>query len=412
MINRCHASFFAIIAPLREVKRHTPVDGEPLYNKLESIMLKKRRIVRIWFLLMLLILAVPQAGAQSRGGKYAFAPASPYGQAIARAEKQILAFMNRRNIPGLSVTVGVAGQTVWSEGFGFADLENRVPVTPLTKFRIGSVSKTLTSGALGLLVERGKLDLDAPVQKYVPDFPKKRWPITTRQVAGHLAGIRHYRNQEFLMARKFRSVSEALEIFKDDTLLFEPGTKYAYSSYGWNLISAVIEGASGDTYLHFMRANVFQPLGMIHTVADYTDSLIAYRTHFYTRTQGGVILNAPYVDNSYKWAGGGFLANTRDLVRFGFAHMQPGFLKKETLNLLETSMRMANGELTHYGMAWRSGKDSQGRRWVGHSGGSVGGTAFLIVFPAQGVVAAILANIGGAHFRDLPQQLAGLFMPQ
>ena len=87
------------------------------------------------------------------------------------------------------------------EGFGWADLEQRVPVTPLTRFRIGSVSKPLTAAALGLLVERGELDLDAPVQEYVPDFPTKRWPITTRQVAGHVAGIRHYQGLEFRITR-------------------------------------------------------------------------------------------------------------------------------------------------------------------------------------------------------------------
>lgn len=350
-----------------------------------------------------------QAEAQN-GAPYASAPATPYSAAIAKATEVVNALMAEGKIPGMSVSVGINGQIVWSEGFGYADVENRVPVTPVTKFRIGSVSKTLTASALALLYEQGKLDLDAPVQKYVPDFPKKRWPVTVRQVAGHIAGVRHYRNQEFLLAKRFDSVHASLEIFKDDTLLFQPSTKYSYSSYGWNLLSAVIERASGEVFLPFMYKNVFWPLGMMNTVADHTDSLISYRTRFYARNGNGNLLNAPYVDNSYKWAGGGFLANTQDLVKFGSAHIKAGFLKQQTLDLFQTSMKTSDGKDTNYGFGWRSGTDDSGRRWVGHSGGSVGGTAFMIVYPESGVVVGILSNMSGARYGNLPQKLAGLFV--
>jgi len=159
---------------------------------------------------------------------------------IDSARKLVAAFREARHIPGVSVAVGVGGRVVWSEGFGFADLEHRVPVTPATRFRIGSISKSLTAAALGQLYERGRLDLDAPVQRYVPSFPTKRWPITVRQLAGHIAGVRHYRGDEVLLNRRFATVSAGLDIFDDDTLLFEPGTRYSYPSYGWNLLSAVV----------------------------------------------------------------------------------------------------------------------------------------------------------------------------
>src|SRR5436190_625564 len=121
----------------------------------------------------------------------------------------------------------LAARLVWSEGFGYADAERKQPVTRETQFRIGSVSKPLTATAVALLYEQRKLDLDAPVQRYVPSFPDKGYPITTRQLTGHLAGIRHYKGEEFLLNRRFATVLDGLTIFQDDSLLFPPGTRFS-----------------------------------------------------------------------------------------------------------------------------------------------------------------------------------------
>ncbi|HEU4563016.1 MAG TPA: serine hydrolase domain-containing protein [Gemmatimonadaceae bacterium] len=295
-------------------------------------------------------------------------------------------------LSGYSIAVAVDGRIVWSEGFGWADIENRIPLTPRTRLRVGSVSKPLTAAAVALLVERGRLDLDTPVQRYVPDFPVKRWPITTRQLGGHLAGIRHYAGDEMMSMRAYPTVHDGLAIFRDDSLLHEPGTKYAYSSYGWNLISAVVEGASGEPFLPFMRANVFEPLGMRETIAEFPDSIIPNRARFYVRDGMGPYRNAPYVDNSYKWAGGGFLSTTEDLVRFGSAMLRPGFLSAASHQWLFTSQRTTSGEETGYGFGWDVERDADGRQARGHSGGSVGANAMLLVYPETRVVVAVLGN--------------------
>jgi CubicO group peptidase (beta-lactamase class C family) len=319
--------------------------------------------------------------------------------------------LQKIGVPGMAVAVGVEGDVVWSEGFGFADLELSVPATRLTRFRVGSVSKPITAAALGLLVERGQLDLDAPVQRYVPTFPEKRWPVTSRALAGHLSGVRHYLGRETYSSRRYDTVLEGLSIFQDDTLLFEPGTRFSYSSYAWNLLSAVVEGASSERFLPFMDANVFRPIGLRHIVADHTDSLVPNRTRFYARTREGGVLNAPYVDNSYKWAGGGFLSTAEDLVRFGMAHVQPGLLQPETLELLWTSQRTNDGEPTNYGIGWAVGTDHHGRRVVHHGGGSVGGRAFLLLFPEDGVVVAILANSSAPMTFGTAWTIAEPFLP-
>ncbi|HYT81886.1 MAG TPA: serine hydrolase domain-containing protein [Gemmatimonadales bacterium] len=299
-------------------------------------------------------------------------------------------------IPGFALAIAVDGRIVWSEAFGYADVAAQIPATPATQFRIGSVSKSLTADALAQLYESGQLNLDAPVQRYVPTFPDKGAPITTRLVAGHLAGIRHYQGDEFTMNRPFATVTEGLAIFKDDPLLFPPGTRFSYSTYGFNLLSAVVEGASGEAFLAYMSRHVFKPLGMTSTAPDKNDSTIPNRTRFYERRARSFAL-APTVDNSYKWAGGGFLSTAEDLVRFGSAHLSPSFLKAATLELLFTPQHTAAGEATPYGLGWFIGTDSLRHRYVYHGGGSVGGTTAFSVDRDTRVVFAMVTNLSDAR---------------
>src|SRR6266567_9241007 len=330
-----------------------------------------------------------------------------YAATVAR-ERTLVCERLATRIPGVQVAVAVNGRLVWSEGFGFADAERKKPVTRETQFRIGSVSKPLTATAVALLYEQRKLDLDAPVQRYVPSFPDKGYPITTRQLTGHLAGIRHYKGEEFLLNRRFATVLDGLTIFQDDSLLFLPGTRFSYSSYAWNLVSAVVEGASGDNFPHYMSAHVFRPLGLTHTAPDRADSLIPGRTQFYDRDSAGRYHIAPPVDNSYKWAGGGFVSTAEDLVKFGSALLEPGLLQPEALDLLFTSQRTSAGEQTGYGVGWFLRTDSLGHRWAFHGGGSVGGTTVFGLDRDSRVVVAILTNLSDAPL-DPAQEIEAAF---
>ena len=252
----------------------------------------------------------------------------------------------------------VDGKIVFSEGFGYADLEQPVPVLwPATKFRFGSVSKPLTAAALVELVEQGKLDLDAPIQKYVPSFPDKGAVITSRMLAGHLGGIRHYKDNEFFNSQHYDNVVAGLGIFQDDPLVSPPGTKFNYSSYGFNLLSVAIEKACAEDFLSCMRDLVFSPLGLRSTVADQPSELIEQRARFYTHWKDKPLENSPYTDNSYKWAGGGFLSTSEDLVQFGNALLEPGYLKKESLALLFTSQKTKAAK--RLATAWVGGSRNQ-----------------------------------------------------
>ncbi|WP_164851454.1 serine hydrolase domain-containing protein [Larkinella soli] len=308
----------------------------------------------------------------------------------------------RQDIPGLSICVAASGQILWAQGFGFADLENRQPVTLQSKFRIGSVSKSLTSLAVGRLVEDHRLDLDAPIQRYLPDFLPKQYPITARQLATHTAGIRHYReNDPIACPIRYPTVQAGLTIFSADSLMSPPGTAYHYSTYGYSLLSAVIEGASGTDYLTFMQQAVFDQLGMRSTGADYADSLVSHRVRFYEHRQGRLV-NAALVDNSYKWAGGGLLSTPVDLVKAGCALFSGTFLRPSTTALLLHPQVLANGTNTAYGLGWRIGADAQRRRMVHHGGSIDGGRTFLLVYPGEKLVVAVTANMSGVRI-NLPE---------
>lgn len=240
-------------------------------------------------------------------------------------------------------------------------------------------------------------------------FPVKEFPITVRQVAGHIAGIRHYKNEEFLMAKRFNSVKEGLGVFMYDSLMFEPGTQYMYSSYGFNLLSAIIEGASGQEFLPYMKEHVFAPLGMTLTVPDYHDSIISHRSDFYSMDEGKVV-HAPYVDNSYKWAGGGFLSTTEDLVRFGNGILYNKLFGEDIKKQLTTSQKNRDGKPTGYGMGWADKVSPAGKKYYGHRGGAVGGCGNLIVYPNEELVLAFYTNDSEAKVGDEIHQLAELFL--
>src|SRR5919109_3491269 len=165
--------------------------------------------------------------------------------------------------PGMSVAVVLDDRLAWSDGFGLADVENDVPARANTVYRIASISKPIAATAVMQLVERGRVSLDDPIQKYVPRFPAKGdQTITVRHLLTHTSGIRHYRGGEMESSREYETVIDALSIFQDDPLLFAPGTKYSYSTYAYNLLGAVVEAASGLNFETYLRTQVWGPAGM------------------------------------------------------------------------------------------------------------------------------------------------------
>jgi len=347
------------------------------------------------------------------------APPSPKWIASVERGRQIArAGLVDQNLPGLSVAVGVAGGIVWAEGFGWADMDKRVPVSPGMRFRIGHTSKSLTSVAAGVLLEKGRLRLDDEIQTYVPAFPRKRWPVTLRQLMGNVAGVRHYRDDaEHRPTAHCERASDGLKSFADDPLLFEPGTQYGYSTFGWVLVSAAIETAANESLASFMRAQVFTPLGMTATRFDSISEPVPDRVTFYQRRfmgEGGegAVPAAP-ADYSCFAGAANILSTPSDLVRFGMAVNGGALLTSETVNTLEEPQLLASGKETEYGLGWMV-EDvplaGESTRMVHHASRSLaGGTTSFMTFPSRGLVVAVTANIANGITRDIALSIAQAF---
>jgi CubicO group peptidase (beta-lactamase class C family) len=301
-------------------------------------------------------------------------------------------------VPGGSAAVAVDARIVWSRQSGWADIHNRSAVAPDTRFRVGSVAKPLTSVGLALLVERGELDLDAPIQRYIPDYPEKCATITPRLLAGHLSGIRNYQGTEALLTPTVPNLRAGLRIFENDPLESMPGTRFAYSSYNWNVLGAVMEAAAKQEFRSFMAESVLRPLGLEGTVPDEYDHAISIprRARCYHVLPLGEFVPARPRDYSSLWPAGGYLSTAEDLARFGSALMRPGFLKAESLSLLFTSQKTSDGKATNYGIGWMV---LRGLRM--HGGDSTGGTAMLLAHPASKTVVAFATNAGQVLLRNL-----------
>jgi len=346
-------------------------------------------------------------------GQEPHAKLSPAKQS--QIEAAVAKFMASTHVPGVSVAIVEDGTYEWAQGFGFADLESNAPASEHTLFRLGSISKSLTATAAMELWERGKLDLDAPVQKYCPAFPQKPWPITAREAMGHLAGIRHYKSSsqddpEIGNTRHFDDPIQAgLDFFKNDPLLSEPGTHFHYSTQGYTLVGCVIEGASGGHYIDFVRQNVFVPSDMEQTQVDNRFNIIPYRTRFYRRTDSGTVENSDFLDSSYKIPGGGWLSSAEDMAKFEVAILNDKLMKRSTRDLMWTPLKPTDGSKDHYALGWAVGEYG-GIRTVGHSGGQQGTSTDFLIAPDERAGVVVLTNMEDLSLGEISRKILKILL--
>ena len=372
------------------------------------------RGMRVLPLACLLFLAVSASGQSSPKT----AQSKPLdAETINKIESVIRAEMARQGIPGLSVAVAVEGETRYSGGFGLADLENRIRANATTVYRTASIAKPMTATAVMLLAEQGKLDLDTPIQKYCAAFPEKPWPVTARQLLGHLGGVRHYTSQgESSGTKHYFTIEESLKIFKDDALLHEPGSKFHYTTYGYSVLGCAIEGAAKTAYEEYMYDNVFKPAGMTRTRSDDHFIIVPDRARGYLkldeqtysqlpaavqrRVKVGQVYNAQLHDTSMKIPGGGLVSTAEDLVKFGLASMKGVLVKQASLEQMWTPQQTKDGNKTTYGLGWGVGERA-GLKIFTHSGGQAGTSTLLHVLPEKGIVIAAMCNLEGASLGNM-----------
>jgi serine beta-lactamase-like protein LACTB len=341
--------------------------------------------------------------------------------------------------PGVSAAVSVNGRIVYTGGLGVADIESGMPQNSRSIHNIGSISKTQAVVAVMQLVERGKVKLDDEVQAYVPWFPRKAKAVTVRQILTHTSGIRHYKDGEFgpgdvLSFRHYTSFEESTRFWRDDPLVFEPGSHWMYSSFATNLMHGIVEAASGRGFEAYLTEHVWKPAGMYDTSFDVPSRIVKRRGRGY-ELEGGNLVNAMAENVSYKYAGGGIISTDEDLCRFGAALNGGLLLKPETLAEMyrlqlskdipytdeEIAEARADGGAVppsrglRQGLIFAMDRAADGRVSASH-GGSVKGTESQFSnFYRDGVVVALHLNLGDVAPKEgmlgAADALARIFAP-
>lgn len=375
------------------------------------------------------------------------APPPEWAGAAGQARQIVRASVAKQNLPGLSVAVGVGDNIVWAEGFGFADLKTSETVTPDDRFRIGTASTVLTSAAAGRLVENGWLNPDDQIHKYTPDFPDKEWPVTLRQLMANTAGVVSDDDGE-LFTKHCERPLQALLHFAERPLLFQPGTRYHYSTFGWILASLAVEYAADEPLLKFMQEQIFDPLGMRNTAPDPAvepdddfppvnlireliydprarrgsnsaamtrpahGHVTSYHTRFGSDPKYGMHVMRSLDYSCYAGASS-FVSTPSDLVRFALAMQSGKLLHADTVEMLQTSQRLTTGEETGHGLGWYvrtltiAGKQ---KRVLGQDGDSFGGmVASLMTIPEDDIVVAVTSNIPHSDTFSIAARVAGAF---
>ncbi|MBC7186563.1 MAG: serine hydrolase [Calditrichaeota bacterium] len=339
---------------------------------------------RAWSMLLVVLAVAGTVNAKDQG---------QYELALRAYREFVRQQMAMDGIPGLSVGF-CKDDFKWAEGFGYADVENGTPATPHTSYRLASVTKSMTAVAILQLAERGLVDLDAEVQRYVPYFPRKPWPITVRQLLGHLGGISHYRNYEVEgRIKEHKDTRDAIAIFAEFDLVAEPGTRYHYSSYGYNLLGGVIEGAAKQRYGDHLRTHLWHPLGMVNTRMDDPEEVIPNRARGY-RLVEGQLRNSEFVDVSSRFAAGGTRSTVLDLLEYARGLESGKVLSPESIEAMYTSMVTRGGHYTDYGMGWVV-RPFNGHFCVYHTGGQPETRTLLLLLPRLNFALALAYNFEG-----------------
>ncbi|MEN0038161.1 MAG: serine hydrolase domain-containing protein [Cellvibrio sp.] len=312
------------------------------------------------------------------------------------ADNWLRSMYANNQLPSMSAAIGINGDLVWAGTTGYADLYKKIPATTDTRYRIGSISKSVTAAAVMRMSEKGILDINNSFNTYVKDFSPANTGYTIKHLLSHQAGIRHYTKgfSENYNTSEYASTRAAALIVENDALLFAPGTGFNYSTYGYNLLALAMESAASLSLEEIITREVFAPAGMNATQFDKAgSSAVAHRAEPYLLI-GDSLFEAPASNLSDRYAGGGYLSTPTDLVKFGNALIGNNFLTDESKAALWTPVPLADGAMNpeHYALGFRVGQDDLGR-FVHHGGMSIGGYSFLIIYPDLGIVMAFVSNV-------------------
>ncbi len=316
--------------------------------------------------------------------------------------------------PGAAVMVIRDGEVLHAGGYGYADLERKIPITPQTAFRLASVSKQFTAMAVMILAERGQLSYDDPLVKYLPELARFGDSITLRNLLTHTGGLPDYYDVlEAASTEHMPDTEEAMEFLAawDEAALFAAGERYEYSNPGYEMLALVVERVSGQRFGQFLEDNIFRPLGMNHTVVrDSTEPEIANRALGYSRADGSFALDDDHVLNHL--VGSGLMYSTvEDLALWDQALYTDTLVQPATLEEAWSPVRLANGEEYPYGFGWRLGRYGGLGRRLAHAGGWVGFSTFIVRYPERRFSVIVLSNLDEFEAEDFAGRITDIYYP-
>jgi CubicO group peptidase (beta-lactamase class C family) len=321
-------------------------------------------------------------------------------------EKFVQEQMARDRIPGMTIGFFKDDYT-WVKGFGYADVENKTPAEPDSAYRIASTTKTMTGAAIVQLAQRGKIDLDAEIQTYVPDYPKQKWPVTVRQLLTHLGGGQGPSG----LGPEFVSMKDLVGRLAKSPITVEPGTRFVYGAGAYNLLAAAVENISGVSFDKYLRDNLWWPAGMKETRIDDVRGLIPKRVRGYDLADGE-LKNAPFVDVSSRIGAGGVTSTVPDLLRWGRVIIDGKVLAPKWQEEMFKPVTTRAGRWSgigdadeYYSLGWMI-RPVNGNYVVNHGGSQKGTAAAFFVFPEKHLAISILSNL---EFANLDSYLRPLF---
>lgn len=343
-----------------------------------------------------------------------YAPTPPFATRVAaKAETLLTEAIVAEDFVGVSAGIYHQDGILWQGGAGYRNRASQAPATPDMVHRIASIAKPMTAVAILQLEAAGQLDLDAPIQRYLPDYPEpKTGTITIRRLLNHTAGVPAYRNaREFTSQVYYPTLWQATEIFRDRKLRFTPGTGFGYTTYGYTVLGAIIEQVTDIAYAEYMREHVWGPAGMSHTDIEETGRDYPNKAKLYRKDKRGDFTKDTRDILSNKYSGGGLQATVGDLLAFGQAILDHELLVEADLERMRVTPAINHGG-TPYGLGWYVVNDPKYGRIVRHGGAQSGTSTYLEIFLDQRLVVAVLANTANASMEvgALKQKLSELVL--
>ncbi len=322
-------------------------------------------------------------------------------QLVPEADELLEELVTKKGNIGVAAAYSVGGEIRWINTSGYACKEEMVPFTESTQTRIASIIKSMTAVAIMQLVEKGLIDLDKPVQVYLPDFPKKeKGEITTRQLLSHTSGVSQYQDKSEVQNKLFYpSLKDAITVFQHRPLLFEPGSQFFYTSYGYVILGRIIESVSGMSYRQFMSKNIFDKAGMTKTEIEKLGVEYPYKSCLYHKGKNKA-KKAKANDLSNRIPGGGYQSTLTDIIKFGEALLEGKYFSDETFRMMLESQPV-EFKGNKYGLGWYFyGPAPNENVVIGHEGGQIGCTGQLMIIPKTKTVVVVLSNTSGTY-RDI-----------